>query len=136
MEVFGLGPGAQIIILQALATYSALGSAYLLLRPVLRGHLVQSHRDVLASLAAPDADTRELLAKAGDVLAKKAQLDQPKARRENRWGHALLILSVLLFSAALALQISTDAAFRRSAADTSTQTPSATSAPEPPKPGG
>jgi hypothetical protein len=59
VKLFGLDSGAQIIILQALATYTALGSAYFFARPVLRGQTVQAHREILSDLESSDTDVTD-----------------------------------------------------------------------------
>jgi hypothetical protein len=113
MTIFGLGPGAQVIVLQALATYAATASAFVFARPVLRGQATQAQRDILASAAASEPDVAELLARATDVLARKAQAEQPRAARDNRVGLALLLLSLALFTGAVAIQVTSDPAFVR-----------------------
>jgi hypothetical protein len=113
MTILGLGPGAQVIVLQALATYAAIGSAFCFARPVLRGQATQAQRDILASTAAAEPDVAALLARATDVLARKAQGEQPRGARDNRIGLALLVLSLALFTAAVAMQVASDPAFAR-----------------------
>jgi hypothetical protein len=111
MTIPGFGPGAQVIVLQAMATYAAIASAFFLALPVLRGQATLAHRDILASAASSDPDVAELLARAADVLARKAQAEQPRGARDNRVGLALLAVSLALFTAAVALQVTSDPAF-------------------------
>ena len=111
MTILGLSVGAQIIVLQALATYAAITSAFFLARPVMRGQTVQAHRDLLANLVPTDSDVNALIAQATDVLTQSIKQDQPRTFRDNRRGVILLFLSFVLFTGAVALQISTDPAF-------------------------
>jgi len=113
MTIVGLGPGAQVIVLQALATYAAIGSAAFFALPVLRGQATQAQRDILASATASEPDVAELLARATDVLTRKAQAEQPRGARDNRIGASLLAASLALFTAAVALQVTSDPAFVR-----------------------
>ena len=111
MTIRALGPGAWVIILQAVATYTAIASAACFARPVLRGQTVQSNRDVLSSLESSDPGVDKLIKQAADTLTRVAHLDQPLARRNNLWGVILLVASVLLFTGAVALQVLTDPSF-------------------------
>lgn len=111
VKILGLDPGSQVIVLQGLSTYTALASAYFFARPVLRGQTVQSHRDILSSLESKDPDVIKLIKDANSTLTRRAHLDQPLARRNNRWGLGLLVVSLILFTGAVALQISTDPSF-------------------------
>ena len=106
----GFEPGALVIILQTAATYAAIGSAYIVLRPILRGQRIQAHRDTLASVN-EQGDAGALVAAASAALATEAQAKAPKAERDNSLGCGLLILSFILLSLALAIQIATDPAF-------------------------
>jgi hypothetical protein len=113
MTVFNLGPGAQVIILQALATYTAIASAYFLARPIIRGQTLDTHRELLSTLRSDNAEVRTLIEKASNVLAVRAQHEHPKTSHDNSYGLAWLIISFILFTGALTLQISTDVAFQR-----------------------
>jgi hypothetical protein len=109
--IFGLGPGAQVIILQGLATYAAIASAYFFARPVLRGQYLEAHRAILSEIETADADVTALIEQASGVLAQRAQADRPRAHRDNWRGVSLLLASLLIFSSAVGLQIATDPAF-------------------------
>ena len=113
MDILGLGPGAQVIVLQGLSTYTALASAYFFARPVLRGQTVQSHPDILSSLESSDPDVKQLIKSANDTLNRRAQLDHPLARQNNKLGVGLLIASVFLLTCAITLQVDTDPSFLR-----------------------
>lgn len=111
MQILGLEPGAQIVILQAVATYAALLSAYFFARPVLRGQAVDASHDILTALKSTDRDVEKLLEHAAGVLIERKQRNLPKSRRDNAAGVLLLVASLLLFTGAVALQILTDPAF-------------------------
>lgn len=113
MDILGLGPGGQVIVLQGLSTYTALASAYFFARPVLRGQTVQSHRDILSSLKSSDPDVEQLIKSANDTLNRRAQLDYPLARQNNKCGVGFLIASVILLTCAVILQVDTDPSFLR-----------------------
>lgn len=111
MRILGLDPGAQVVILQALATYAALASAYFFARPVLRGQTLQAHRELLAEATTNAPDIADLIAQASTALSKRSREEQPVTKKSNRNGILLLILSLLLFTAAIVLQIATDPQF-------------------------
>lgn len=111
MQILGLEPGAQIVILQAVATYAALLSAYFFARPVLRGQAVDASHDILTALKSTDRDVEKLLEHAAGVLIERKQRNLPKSRRDNAAGVLLLVASLLLFTGAVALQVLTDPAF-------------------------
>jgi hypothetical protein len=112
VRIIGLSPGAQIIILQAVATYLALLSAYFFARPVLREQTLRSHRELLSELASDDQAIQEIINSASAKLTTSAQtVYQRKGRRDNFRGIALLVLSGLLFTGAVVLQLSTDPSF-------------------------
>lgn len=105
MVILGLDPGAQIIILQALATYAGIASSFFFARPVLMGQSLQSHRDLLSSVRSPEKGVQDVFASALDVLNKEARENQPKTQSDNRRGAVLLAVSLLLFTSAVALQV-------------------------------
>jgi hypothetical protein len=111
MTILGLGPGAQVIILQALSAYSAILSAYFFARPVLRGQAVSLSKSILSGVEADDAKIKSLLATAHATLDERSKADQPLNHRANKWGIGLLIASVLLLTGAVTLQITTDPLF-------------------------
>lgn len=117
MEILGLNSGAQVIVLQGLSTYTALASAYFFVRPVLRGQTLQSHRDILSSIASTDQDVAQLINSANNTLTRRAQLDYPLAMKDNKFGIILLIASVILLTCAVTLQAYTDPAFARNSSD-------------------
>jgi hypothetical protein len=123
MQILGLEPGALIIILQAVATYAALLSAYFFVRPVLRGQTVDASHDILAALKSDDRDVEKLLEQASGVLIERKRRNQPKSRRDNAIGVLLLVVSLLLFTGAVALQVLTDPAFHPSAGPAHTRQP-------------
>jgi hypothetical protein len=105
MKIFGLEPGAQIIILQALATYAALGSAWFFARPVLRGQNIAASKSVLSGVTSPQAEVAALLKRATELLEKREVDNHPLAKRDNKFGLLLLALSVVLFTIAVIEQI-------------------------------
>lgn len=111
MRILGLEPGAQVIILQSVATYAALLSAYLLARPVLRGQTLQAHRELLAGMKPAADDVANLFSRAAQILDSRHQIERSLARRDNALGIGLLIFSLLLFTGAVALQVMTDPQF-------------------------
>jgi hypothetical protein len=125
MNVLGLGPGAQVIVLQALSAYTAILSAYFFARPVLRGQAVSFSKEILSSAKSDDPDVTKLLNTTIEILNNRIQVDQPSVRRSNNLGYALLVASLLLLTGAIAWQIETDPSFvRTSSADTTaTKTP-------------
>ena len=111
MTLLGLGPGAQVIILQALSAYSAILSAYCFARPVLRGQAVLFSKTILSDVKSDDDKVQSLLATAHATLDKRSKADQPLNHRANKWGVGLLVASVLLLTGAVTLQIATDPLF-------------------------
>jgi hypothetical protein len=116
MNVLGLGPGAQVIILQALSAYAAIASAYCFARPVLRGQAMLLSKTILSGVKSDDDRFKSLLATANATLQERSKADQPLDHRSNKWGVGLLVASVLLLSGAVALQVATDPSFSRSEA--------------------
>jgi hypothetical protein len=111
MKILGVEPGVQVIILQGLSTYTALLSAYFFARPVLRGQTTQSNREILIDIKSSDPEVSSLIEQASEVLNRRIQNDQPLVRRDNRFGIILLVVSLSLFTGAIALQIITDPLF-------------------------
>jgi hypothetical protein len=111
MTIFGLEPAAQIVILQGLSTYTALASAWCFARPVLRGQTVSSSKSILSSISASQTGVDELVKRATKVLEKRETDNQPLARRDNNWGRFFLGVSLVLFTAAVILQIQTEPSF-------------------------
>lgn len=112
MKILGLESGAQIIILQGLSTYTALASAYFFARPVLRTQPVEAHREILSDIKSKDTDVTDLLSQATGVLNERIRSEAPSARRDNKRGVILLIISLLLLTGAVVLQVFTDPSFR------------------------
>jgi hypothetical protein len=108
VRIFGLDTGAQLIVLQGLSTYTALASAYFLARPVLRGQVLQAHRDVINSVQTADTRASKVIKAANSELEARALKDHPLARWDNGLGIGLLIVSIILFTAAIGLQVFTD----------------------------
>lgn len=111
MTIFGLGPGAQVIILQALSAYSAIFSAYFFARPVLRGQAVAFSKDILSSVKADDGDSKRVLDSMLGILNDRTQREQDWVRQCNVLGFGLLLASVLILTGAVALQVETDPLF-------------------------
>jgi hypothetical protein len=111
MTIFGLGPGAQVIILQALSAYSAILSAYSFARPVLRGQTLSVSKAILSEVTTEDADVQGLLDTARGILDERIKKHQPLDRRANKLGIGLLVVSILLLTGAVLLQIATDPLF-------------------------
>jgi hypothetical protein len=111
MTVLGLGPGAQVIILQALSAYSAILSAYCFARPVLRGQALSVSKAILSEVKTGDAEVESLLATTREILDERIKVHQPLDRRANEWGIGLLVVSILLLTTAVLLQIATDPLF-------------------------
>lgn len=108
VEILGLDFAAQSIVLQGLSTYTALASAYFFARPVLRGQAMKADLEVLSSLESKDPDITDLLKISRDFLNRSAQREQLWTQRDNRWGVSLLFVSVLLFTAAVSIQVFTN----------------------------
>jgi hypothetical protein len=113
MNILGFGPGAQAIILQGISTYSALLSAYFFARPVLRSQTLEAHRDLLGSLRPTNASVGDLIEYASEILTKTAQEDQPYSKSNNRNGVIALIISFILFTGAIFIQVTSDPSFTR-----------------------
>ena len=105
MTILGLEPGAQIIILQGASTYAALASAWFFARPVLRGQATASSRSILAAIKSTQADIDALVKSAAEELDKSVIAEQPSAARDNRRGAGLLVVSLVLLTLAVILQI-------------------------------
>jgi hypothetical protein len=116
MRILGLEPGAQVIILQGLSTYAALASAYFFARPVLRGQAVESHREILSELKPQDADVAALVGEASRILDQRNAQNRTRARGDNKRGVFFLIVSVLLLTGAVLIQVNTDPLFGHVAA--------------------
>ena len=111
MNILGLSSAAQVIVLQGLSTYAALASAYLFARPILRGQVLQNSQEILDSITPENPDVKILFDEASNLLSTRAQMEQPSARLHNFLGALLLLSSFLLFTGAVALQVSTDPSF-------------------------
>jgi hypothetical protein len=111
MTIFGLEPAAQIVVLQGLSTYTALASAWCFARPVLRGQTVSSSKSILSSISSSQTGVDELVKRATKVLEKRETDNHPLAKRDNNWGRFLLAVSLVLFTAAVILQIKTEPSF-------------------------
>jgi hypothetical protein len=109
--ILGLSPAAQVIILQGLATYAAISSAYFFARPILRGEYLEDHRVILSEIKTADRDIAALIDHASGILTQRAQADRPRAHRDNWRGVWLLVASFIIYSGAVGLQIETDSAF-------------------------
>jgi hypothetical protein len=105
MTLLGLGPEAQAVILQALATYAGIISAFFFARPVLRWQPLQSQRDLLAGLKPTDPEIMNLVRDAASALDSRLQKGQPRASRDNYLGVLFLVVSCLLFTSAVVLQV-------------------------------
>lgn len=112
MTIFGLGPGAQVIILQALSAYSAIFSAYFFARPVLRGQTVTFSKEILSGVEANDDKAKHVLQSMRDILDRRSSQDHDWVRRSNRFGYILLAASLLILTGAVVLQAETDPLFR------------------------
>jgi len=108
----GLRAGAWVILLQGISTYCAFGSAYLLLKPILRTQVDESHIAALETAEVDDPQASSVFEKVIAILKSRVSQSRPRGIRENLIGYALLLASVLAFTAALGLQIATDVAFR------------------------
>ena len=104
-------PAAWVIVLTALATYCALLSSYLLARPALRGFILQSNVLLLEGEKSSDPRIEEVRKLAIKNFKDRLKRNLPRDHRSNWLGVALLIVSLLLFSGAVALQLRTDPAF-------------------------
>ena len=100
-----------VIVLQGLSAYAAIISAYLFIYPVIISQKLTSHRDLLSRVRTEQKDLRDLLDQASESLA--AEADQ-RGRASWRWnwsGLIVLILSFLLLTSAVMIQLGTDPAF-------------------------
>jgi len=111
MAILGLEPGGLIIVLQGLSTYTALGSAWFFAKPVLRGQPVAASKTILSEVKSSQQDVAALFAHATEALSRRESDNRPLDKRDNKRGLALLVLSLLLFTAALVLQIQTEPSF-------------------------
>jgi len=111
MAIFGLETGAQVVLLQGLSTYSALASAWYFAKPVLRGQTIAASKSVLSGVTSPQDDVAKLLKRANEILDESEVRNHPLAKRDNKIGVALLVLSLLLLTAAIGLQVETDPLF-------------------------
>ena len=111
MNFWGLAAEAWVIIIQMAATYAAVGSAYLLARPVMRNQLLDAHRDVLGSLSAANTPVDALVTRAKEILAAKARCGRKQTSWDNRWGYILLGISAALYTSAILLQVLATSAF-------------------------
>ena len=107
MIILGFSPAAQAIILQGLATYAAILSAYFFARPILRGEYLEDHRVILSEIKTADCDITALIDHASGILTQRAQADRPRAHRDNWCGILLLVASFIIYSGAVGLQIAT-----------------------------
>ncbi len=98
MQILWFGSGAQVIILQAVATYCALGSAYFFARPVLRDEPIQGAKRILENIEADDEDLTALIEATRNSLDQSSLRDRPLAQRDNRCAVALLVASTLIFT--------------------------------------
>jgi hypothetical protein len=111
MAIFGLETGAQVVLLQGLSTYSALASAWYFAKPVLRGQTIAASKSVLSGVTSPQDDVSKLLKRANEILDESEIRNHPLAKRDNKIGVALLVVSLLLLTAAISLQVETDPLF-------------------------
>jgi hypothetical protein len=109
--MLGLPPGAWVIILQALATYAGIGSAVFFARPILNTQALMSSRDVVSSMSSDKPDVAAMLNLLKDKLNGLVLRKQPGAKQDNLRGLVLLVVSFLLFTGAVVLQVATDSAF-------------------------
>jgi hypothetical protein len=110
--VAGLGPGAWVIILQAMATYTALASAYFFARPILRNQTAQANLTLLENAKSNNDALEDIRRSAVDTLQQRMVKRAPGDRLANRLGLLLLLISAVLFSVAVVVQTKTDEAFR------------------------
>jgi hypothetical protein len=95
---------AWVTLLEGLSSYSAIASSYLLARPFLHQASLRSAKDILDSLGIDSNAEIEILrstlrTKAAAELAAQA----PSNQKWNRWGIALMALSLILLTAAVGI---------------------------------
>jgi hypothetical protein len=115
MTIMGLGPGAQVIILQAFSAYSAIVSAYFFARPALRGQAIAISKEILSDVALDGSDEglKNLRENALGILSTRSSANQSLDRRANSRGIIFLAVSEVMLTGAVALQITTDPSFVR-----------------------
>jgi Na+/H+-dicarboxylate symporter len=111
--MLGLSAAAWVIILTAVATYIALFSAWLMALPAQRAAVLQGNITAIEAELSNDVLLREAQETAIRNMKQRAATRVGRDRGLVRRGFWLLILSVLIFSAALGVQLRTDAAFKR-----------------------
>ena len=112
MTIFGLGVGAQVVLLQGVSTYAALASAYFFAKPVLRLQTLEYHRDILSNIKENENDSvHRLIEKVSDILAMKAQDEAKITTIYNKKGVVFLLFSIVIFTCAFVLQVYSDPAF-------------------------
>ena len=115
MRFLGLTAAAWVVVLTAIATYCGLIASYLLVRPALRGLTLQTNIDLLES----EQSTNPRIEKFRQLAVNNLKGRRPKLAKHDRslygCGVALLILSFLIFSGAVVLQLRTDPAFHHPA---------------------
>ena len=111
--MWGLGIAAWVILLQALATYLAVFSAFLLARPVVKNQTLDAHREFLRDVENAPSDVAALFREARNHLDHVAGARQRYTFAQNRWGYLLILGSLIAFSIAFGLQIRSDPAFVR-----------------------
>jgi hypothetical protein len=97
--------GTAVIVLQAIATYLALGSSYFFARPLLRSQSAQASLQLLESAIAVDAALDGIRQAAVEVFRDRLIRHLPRDRRSNLLGFALIGASFIVFSMAVLLQI-------------------------------
>ncbi|HSU07450.1 MAG TPA: hypothetical protein VLI93_17945 [Acetobacteraceae bacterium] len=110
--LLGLTPAAWVIIMVAVATYCALASSYYLARPGLRTAPLQAALLQLQGATTNDPQIRAMRDRAIVDLEQRLRAGVRQDDRSNWTGRFLLVLSVVIFSAAVVLQLVTDPAFR------------------------
>lgn len=106
-----MGYAAWVIVLTAAATYCGIFASYLLARPALRNFVLQSNMLALDSQTHPDPDIERFRREAVQDFKDRLKARVPGDSRLNWWGAAVLLLSFVIFSGAVALQLRTDPAF-------------------------
>jgi len=96
--------GVAIIVLQAIATYLALGSSYFFAKPFLRSQAAHASLQLLESATANDAAYDAIRRTAAEVFRDRLLRQLPHDRRANILGIGLLVASFISFSAAVVLQ--------------------------------
>jgi Na+/H+-dicarboxylate symporter len=111
--MLGLSAAAWVIILTAVATYIALFSAWLMALPAQRAAVLQGNIAAIEAELSNDALLREAQEIAIRNMKQRVATNVGRDRGLVRRGVWLLILSVLVFSTALGVQLWTDAVFKR-----------------------